>query len=690
MGVKMWRVNTMILMNALFAGVIVVIGAYAQRYRHHSLTRFIFLGATTLFLPIISYIIVVNTSVIVAVDDREGRKKGPPIQLLVGGIWTLYLGISTMGSIKTNMWPFHLEFMLFAIFCAKILLKFYAFVKARQSLAFGRNPRLIFGYMKQLQLQESCRLGEPLVGEDALPPPLLVMGEESMQVERQPHGYVCRDFSGTALTNRINPVTMDKVWQLDGMLDISRRQPQLKDICLSFALFKLLRCRFARYELPNAGSIRTLNFFWSLLLKEGEHARVFRVITDELSFVQDYYYSSLPVSYSKYRLPILSVIISLLSIGYCLVDSSFVIKGLVLNWVPKYKHQMRCDFWCSQNQWITPKQQKPFGFFLFDEVRYIASYICSNWTKVALICHYINHASLQHCHCLQKWFGLLLQRKFDPMKHWNEKIGQSSIVVVHPRTTPLLVLRRFLHLPDLDRSVKIPEEVKAYIIRTLRRYHSNGQQLNNSIESLRRKGVGEMFLRACSSNSISDTILTWHIATCILEVRYPYQHGFRPGLDHKITATHLSRYCTYLMVWSPELLPDDEEGTKSLYETIKEDVKCALAGFTAAVGSLTPEAEYEQVIRFLNAKSNHAVTRNGVMLGRQLVELIEGEDTPWAVLAEFWVDMLLYIAPSDNVRGHLEAIARGGELITLLWALLTHAGIMSRPGDAAATDAGVV
>nr|CAB3451875.1 unnamed protein product [Digitaria exilis] len=309
-------------------------------------------------------------------------------------------------------------------------------------------------------------------------------------------------------------------------------------------------------------------------------------------------------------------------IGYCLVDSSFVIKGLVLNWVPKYKHQMRCDFWCSQNQWITPKQQKPFGFFLFDDV-------------------------------------------------------------------PLLFLLVLVVIAEV-RSVKIPEEVKAYIIRTLRRYHSNGQQLNNSIESLRRKGVGEMFLRACSSNSISDTILTWHIATCILEVRYPYQHGFRPGLDHKITATHLSRYCTYLMVWSPELLPDDEEGTKSLYETIKEDVKCALAGFTAAVGSLTPEAEYEQVIRFLNAKSNHAVTRNGVMLGRQLVELIEGEDTPWAVLAEFWVDMLLYIAPSDNVRGHLEAIARGGELITLLWALLTHAGIMSRPGDAAATDAGVV
>jgi len=144
MGGKTWQVNMLIVMDAVLAGVIVVIGAYAQRYRYHPLTRFIFLGATTLFLPIISYvvstigantndyinedkvmrtltaatchggfhqftvvswaflvqIVVINTSVIVAVDDREGRNKGPRIQLLVQGIWTLYLGVSVMGPIS--------------------------------------------------------------------------------------------------------------------------------------------------------------------------------------------------------------------------------------------------------------------------------------------------------------------------------------------------------------------------------------------------------------------------------------------------------------------------------------------------------------------------------------------------------------------------------------------------------------
>lgn len=33
------------------------IGIYGQRYRHHRFTRFIFLGATTLFLPVVSTVV---------------------------------------------------------------------------------------------------------------------------------------------------------------------------------------------------------------------------------------------------------------------------------------------------------------------------------------------------------------------------------------------------------------------------------------------------------------------------------------------------------------------------------------------------------------------------------------------------------------------------------------------------------
>jgi hypothetical protein len=51
----------------------------------------------------------------------------------------------------------------------------------------------------------------------------------------------------------------------------------------------------------------------------------------------------------------------------------------------------------------------------------------------------------------------------------------------------------------------------------------------------------------------------------------------------------------------------------------------------------------------------------------------------WNVLAEMWVELLLSVAPSDNVTAHVEKLATGGELITHLWALLTHGGIIDKP-----------
>jgi hypothetical protein len=131
---QIWRVDALLLTEAVLAGVIVGIGAYGQRYRHHPITRFIFLGAPTLFLPIISsviptvgtsptyiitlmstdygfsslsalvarcdalrhsislilwaflvQIVMISTSTLVAVDDREGQSKGPHFRTTCAG-----------------------------------------------------------------------------------------------------------------------------------------------------------------------------------------------------------------------------------------------------------------------------------------------------------------------------------------------------------------------------------------------------------------------------------------------------------------------------------------------------------------------------------------------------------------------------------------------------------------------------
>ncbi|CAN6222357.1 unnamed protein product [Urochloa humidicola] len=142
---------------------------------------------------------------------------------------------------------------------------------------------------------------------------------------------------------------------------------------------------------------------------------------------------------------------------------------------------------------------------------------------------------------------------------------------------------------------------------------------------------------------------------------------------YKIAASHLSR---------------------SLYEDVKKDAERVLSNCTVG-HSLVPEAECKQLIETLSANAKHDVLKEGARLGEQLVQLmVQGEDaTAWKLLAKFWSGMILYVASSDNLKGHKQAIARGGELITLLWVLLFHAGIVSRPSEednVPATYGGVV
>ncbi|KAF8714016.1 hypothetical protein HU200_028007 [Digitaria exilis] len=776
---QLWKHDALLLTEAVLAGIIVAIGAYGQRYRHQPSTRFIFLGATTLFLPIISslvstvgtdanyvvplrtedgddlnqsllvakctgtnnsiflvvwaflvQLILINTSTLVSVDDREGKSKGPPLELLVQGLWTLYLGTTILTKEFFVSGNFLIEviglvevFVPFALLISKLALKYYAFKKARRSFALGRNPALISAYMQQLQAQEANQNGEPPVSEDAPPPPLLVMREEEIQMEMQPGGYAFKDDSaGTTLINNVDLlVTVDKVWDLDRVLQISTLQ--LKDLCLSFALFKLLRCRFARYKLTNASSMGTLTFFRSLLLKMGDHDRVFGLIADELSFVHDYYYSSLPIFYSKCCLPILSIILSLLCIAFY-VMFTIIILSVVFIVIPRAKEtlgqelssQLYCQIWCIKKvNYNLVSHQLNLGRLNIDlvplflllviavtaEVKDMASYLCSNWTKVTLICCYANCASSQCCLGLQKWvLSLLLRCRCKLMKHWDGKMSQCSVLVLPPRTSGglLVLIRRLLRLPDHRRKIKVPAAVNVCIVNALRSVISNGS-LRDGVRSLRRSQVGESFIWACDGKGTSHTILLWHIATCILEVKHQYRHDQKQGSpplsnnsDHKIIATHLSRYCAYLVTWYPELLPDNVAWSKSLYEAVKKDAKHALAGHSAARLSTI---EYQQLIETLSQNSKHELLKNGVKLGKQLVETIEEEEMAWKLLADFWSEMILYVAPSDNLEGHKEAIARGGELITLLWAMLFHAGIVSRPGEedgvaAATTSAGAV
>lgn len=90
--------------------------------------------------------------------------------------------------------------------------------------------------------------------------------------------------------------------------------------------------------------------------------------------------------------------------------------------------------------------------------------------------------------------------------------------------------------------------------------------------------------------------------------------------------------------------------------------------------------KYQALKDYGEEESEATILQSGAKLGKQLAE-IEDVTRRWKVLADFWCEMMLYVAPSDNVNEHIEQLTRGGELITHLWALLSHAGILERGQD---------
>lgn len=76
------------------------------------------------------------------------------------------------------------------------------------------------------------------------------------------------------------------------------------------------------------------------------------------------------------------------------------------------------------------------------------------------------------------------------------------------------------------------------------------------------------------------------------------------------------------------------------------------------------------------------IIKRGAVLGKQLIDETENWEQLWKVLSEFWAEMMLFVAPSDDVTAHPENLATGGEFVTHLWALLTNAGILKRSEQA--------
>ncbi|KAJ1277158.1 hypothetical protein BS78_05G273300 [Paspalum vaginatum] len=281
----------------------------------------------------------------------------------------------------------------------------------------------------------------------------------------------------------------------------------------------------------------------------------------------------------------------------------------------------------------------------FLELYQLYLYLASGWFKVALICSYVSLSSTflqtRAGACLEMLIGLLL--RFKAFHPWKNKLGQYCLLRDLGRKSRF---RNFLHYATLGLVDKARKKGK---------HRSNGNlTLTNWVASLQKNGVihGDLSW-ACDAIPtdgrvrVTSTILIWHIATTMC---HQLDDQTKDMDTYFATASILSLYCMHLLAFAPNLLPDHS----SLSEPI-----------------------LDQAIH----EAGKLLGKRKKLVERALMDDIQDSTLWWKVLSDFWAVMMLYISPSDDARSHLEVLAKGGEFITHIWALLTHAGVLKRNRD---------
>ncbi|CAL4956612.1 unnamed protein product [Urochloa decumbens] len=708
------------IVSIVLLAILVVLSSYRRRSGHPALRLFVW-AASTLFLPLVSYAVSAaakwdaarvplllswtvflqilrntidtarSSTSTISSGGSNGSKFRPSVEQLARMGWVAFLIISSGGAAGSPQLTGVLLW-LWVLSLLKLIHRLVAAELAKNSFAVGLNAYLVADYMKQLHGRDQA--GEAGHDEVVNVPPYFVMGEEKLHIQAKPQGYRIDRSSPPSLPIESGGhlVTVDRIWRLSSSGDpVLASCPHLKDLCLSFALFKLQLRRFIGCPLAEAGCHRALAFVQDGLLNGGPE-RVFRVVEAELSFLTDFLYSKLTVFYaSGWWFPALNLILVLATWISCLAAGGAIVhdmtsRGTALAVDYQVLRNYLQDHDTVFHVIVGLDVLVSVSFIVaivFTEGWEVANYVCSDWLKVSAFCEYARRPSWQKSPWARRRLGRVLRLR--AMQQWDDRFCQMSVLQL-----------RYCYCGCVSRQVDriaketvvVPAVVKAAVVETLR---TNQDRLGNGLLSLQRNGVVDKLFWAChigageddnaELGSLSEQILVWHVATRLAELKRSQRthgrvvNGDKGGdveSDDVVVATRLSRYCAYLVALKPGLLPDHRVWTEELYEEVVEEVTRVLARCAG------PVVQYERAATCLGGSMNMTL-RKASRLGRQLVEELGDEELTWKVLAEFWAELIVYLAPSENVSSHAKSLRRGGEFITVLWALLGHAGIVGRP-----------
>jgi hypothetical protein len=438
----------------------------------------------------------------------------------------------------------------------------------------------------------------------------------------------------------------------------------VKDVTLSFTLFKLLKRRLCGYWVGEAGLDKTLHFVLDgLLSEEGNYIRAFRVIEIEFAFLYDFLYTRFDTKSLHYK-------------GWTLYF--FAVTVTVLNSISgafsRHYHRSNLEQRVHDTDlthWVTivlltivlPLSVIPFGtdkrWTIVQDLQDVTD-LFFRWKRTMGISK-----------------GGTVAVKREAKKSWQRALGQYSLLLnfdYHPwNVLPFLSLG----LIDATREgqkagekIRLTDEV---IVRVLSGFKESNGKLQDGQSALASNQLELQFSWACVLPTHVHKILVWHIGTTIA---MDSPQDPLTGSDNYHVSKTLSNYCAYLVPFVPDMLPGHGYDTQRIFDAVVMEARGSLTGCD------TVSSRCEKLMMMvLPSTSSCNILELGGRLGRELRGVVP-EARRWKVLADFWADFILFLAPSSNVDIHTEMLAAGREFMTHLWALLTHAGILELPSNA--------
>ncbi|RCV19937.1 hypothetical protein SETIT_4G016200v2 [Setaria italica] len=415
----------------------------------------------------------------------------------------------------------------------------------------------------------------------------------------------------------------------------------LKDVALSFSLFKLLKRRLCGYQIGEAGLAKTLDFVLKGLISErGNYVRAFGVIEMELSFLYDFLYTRFDTEYSSFK-----------GWALCFVIITVIVSNSISGAFSRHYHRSSLEqrvHGIDVTRWVT------IVLLIIVCASYLVAAATQDWRW--------DIVDELHSNERPTWETGLVETssvKRKAKKSWQRALGQHSLLLnfdYHPRNVLSLLS---LGLVDPTRegqkageTIKLTDEL---IERVLSRFKKSKGQLQDGQSALAKNQLGSQFSWACTLSTHIHKILVWHVGTTIAMDGHPVP----PTGDHRVAKT-LSDYCAYLVAFVPDMLPGHGYDTQRIFDAVVVEARESISG----CDSLSSRCE-KLVMAVLPSNSSCTILELGGRLGRELRGVVP-EEQRWKVLADFWAEFILFLAPSSNVEIHTEMLAAGGEFMTHL------------------------